>query len=48
MCTEVAKWFRPGGRLSVQQVIDIYSQMVTEGLLLVREPAEKLGESVHT
>jgi AcrR family transcriptional regulator len=47
MCTEVAKWFRPGGRLSVQQVIDIYSQMVTEGLLLVREPAEKLGESVH-
>ncbi len=48
MCTEVAKWFRPGGRLSVQQVIDIYSQMVTEGLLLAREPAEKLEESVHT
>jgi AcrR family transcriptional regulator len=48
MCTEVAKWFRPAGRLSVQQVIDIYSQMVTEGLLLAQEPAEKQGESVHT
>jgi AcrR family transcriptional regulator len=48
MCTEVAKWFRPAGRLSVQQVIDMYSQMVTEGLLLAQEPAEKQGESVHT
>jgi AcrR family transcriptional regulator len=48
MCTEVASWFRPSGRLSVQQVIDIYAQMVTEGLLLVKEPAEKQGESVHT
>lgn len=48
MCTEVAKWFRPAGRLSVQQVIDIYSQMITEGLLLTQEPAEKQGESVHT
>ena len=48
MCTEVAKWFRPGGRLSVQQVIDIYSQMVTEGMLLARVPAQTPGESVHT
>ncbi len=48
MCTEVAKWFRPGGRLSVQEVIDIYSQMITEGLLLARDPAERPGESVHT
>ncbi len=48
MCTEVAAWFRPSGRLTVQQVIDIYSQMVTEGLLLVKEPAEKIGESVRT
>ncbi len=48
MCTEVAKWFRPAGRLSVQQVIDIYSRMITEGLLLAQEPAEKQGESVHT
>lgn len=48
MCTEVAAWFRPNGRLSVQQVIDIYTQMITEGLLLAKEPAEKPGESVHT
>ena len=48
MCTEVATWFRPSGRLSVQQVIDIYAQMVTEGLLLVKESAEMPGESVHT
>ncbi|HEV2580401.1 MAG TPA: TetR/AcrR family transcriptional regulator [Ktedonobacteraceae bacterium] len=34
MCTEVATWFRPEGRLSVQQVIDIYTDMITEGLLL--------------
>ncbi len=33
MCTEVASWFRPQGRLSVQQVIDIYSQLITDGLL---------------
>jgi AcrR family transcriptional regulator len=33
MCTEVATWFRPGGRLTVQQVIDIYCQMITQGLL---------------
>lgn len=48
MCTEVAKWFRPNGRLTVQQVIDIYSQMVTQGLLLAQATAEKRGESVHT
>ena len=34
MCTQVATWFRPGGRLSVQQVTEIYSRMITEGLLL--------------
>jgi len=33
MCTEVATWFRPSGRLSVQQVINLYSQMITQGLL---------------
>ena len=48
MCTEVAKWFRPAGRLSVQQVIEIYCQMVTDGLLLTKDLAEKQGESVHT
>lgn len=35
MCTEVSTWFRSGGRLSVQQVIDMYSQMITQGLLIV-------------
>ncbi|GCE28626.1 TetR family transcriptional regulator [Dictyobacter alpinus] len=34
MCTEVATWFRPNGRLSVQQVNTIYRQFITEGLLL--------------
>ncbi len=33
MCTEVATWFRPGGRLSVLQVIEIYRQIIIEGLL---------------
>lgn len=44
MCTEVDTWFRPEGRLSVQQVIDMYTRMITEGLLteeaLVRMPEE--------
>jgi AcrR family transcriptional regulator len=37
MCTQVASWFRPDGRLSVQQVIAIYRQLITEGLLLAPE-----------
>lgn len=37
MCTAVATWFHPNGRLSVQQVIDIYTQIITQGL--VREPS---------
>ena len=45
MCTEVAVWFRPDGRLSVQQVIDMYSQLITQGLLATA--AQKPGESVH-
>jgi AcrR family transcriptional regulator len=36
MCTEVATWFRPDGRLSVQQVIDLYTRMITDGLLLTK------------
>jgi Transcriptional regulator len=34
MCTEVATWFHPEGRLSVQQVISMYCQLIAEGLLL--------------
>jgi AcrR family transcriptional regulator len=33
MCTEVATWFRSNGRLSVQQVIAIYLQIILQGLL---------------
>jgi AcrR family transcriptional regulator len=48
MCTEVATWFRPDGRLSVQQVIDIYSQMITEGLLVSKAAAGTQGGSART
>ena len=48
MCTEVATWFRPEGRLSVQQVIDIYTQMITEGLLVAKAAAETPGGSART
>jgi len=47
MCTEVAQWFRPGGRLTVQQVIEIYFQMITRGLLSVKDRAETAEESAH-
>lgn len=40
MCTQVASWFRPDGRLSVQQVIAIYRQLITKGLLLAPESQE--------
>lgn len=33
MCTEVATWFRSDGRLSTQQVILLYCQLITDGLL---------------
>ncbi len=48
MCTEVATWFRPDGRLTVQQVIDMYSAMITQGLLIAHTSAQKPEESVHT
>ena len=47
MCTEVATWFRPDGRLSVQQVIDLYTQLITDGLL-VAKAAEMPEESART
>jgi len=40
MCTEVSTWFRPDGRLSVQQVIDLYSQMIAQGVLLQPSSAQ--------
>lgn len=33
MCTALATWFHPGGRLTVQQVTSIYLQTITHGLL---------------
>ncbi len=48
MCTEVATWFRADGRLTVHQVIDIYSQMITEGLLPQPEPVQAVEESTHS
>lgn len=33
MCTEVANWFRPDGRLTVQQVIEMYGEMISRGVL---------------
>jgi len=47
MCTEVSTWFRPSGRLSVQQVIEIYHQMITQGLLAVPVHEQTPGESMH-
>ena len=48
MCTEVATWFRPDGRLTVQQVIDMYSSMTTQGLLIDHTPAQRPEESART
>jgi len=40
MCTEVAVWFRPDGRLSVQQVTLMYRELITQGLLLTPTPTQ--------
>ncbi len=33
MCTQVATWFRPDGRLTTPQVIALYREVATQGLL---------------
>ena len=48
MCTEVAQWFRSAGRLNVQQVVDMYYQMITDGLLMIKDHVDNRGESAHT
>lgn len=48
MCTEVASWFHSSGRLTVQQVIEIYSQFAAEGMLLHRAPSSSLQEPGRT
>jgi len=45
MCTQVASWFHADGRLSVQQVITIYRQLITEGLLLAPDGPHILKEA---
>jgi AcrR family transcriptional regulator len=45
MCTEVATWFRPDGRLTVQQVVDIYSEMISRGLLEGGNFTQQRGEA---
>jgi AcrR family transcriptional regulator len=40
MCTQVATWYRPDGRLSTQQVISMYSQFIIQGLLPIPTAAE--------
>ncbi len=44
MCTEVATWFRPDGRLTTQQVITLYRQLITQGLLV---PEYSQGERIE-
>ncbi len=41
MCTEVATWFRPDGRLSTQQVILLYCQLITDGLRWREQTTER-------
>ncbi|HEY0753364.1 MAG TPA: TetR/AcrR family transcriptional regulator [Ktedonobacteraceae bacterium] len=48
MCTEVAAWFRSPGRLTVQQIIDIYSQFIAQGLLTQDLSGQKPAESART
>lgn len=48
MCTEVAAWFRSPGRLTVQQVIDIYSQIIAQGLLLSPASGQTREGSMRT
>jgi AcrR family transcriptional regulator len=45
MCTEVGAWFRPQGRLSVQQVITIYRELVANGVVELEHPSSLEGIS---
>ena len=47
MCTEVAAWFRPNGRLTVQQVTNIYRQLILHGLLLEQDSTQKQEEAAQ-
>ena len=45
MCTEVGAWFRPGGRLSVQQVIAVYRELIANGVVALEHPSSLEGVS---
>jgi AcrR family transcriptional regulator len=47
MCTEVGAWFRPGGRLSVQQVIALYRELIAKGVVELERPSS-LEQISHT
>ncbi len=47
MCTEVAAWFRPDGRLTTQQVITLYRQIITQGLLTLEHIQEEQEHIPH-
>jgi TetR/AcrR family transcriptional regulator, cholesterol catabolism regulator len=36
MCAWVHQWYRPGGRLSAEQIADIFSEMTLDGLVVDR------------
>lgn len=44
MCTETSSWFRPQGRLTVQQVVDIYTRIVEQGLVISPTTPQRLEE----
>ena len=46
MLTGVCTWFKPSGRLSKEQVIEIYSDMVLKGLAWT--PAQSGGRRPQT
>ena len=39
MCAWVHQWYRPGGRLSAEQIADIFSAMALDGLLAKPRPS---------
>jgi AcrR family transcriptional regulator len=46
MCTGVAVWYRPGGRLPLETVADIYTDLFLRGALAAGESASVLDESL--
>lgn len=47
MCTQTSSWFRPDGRLTVEQVVDIYTRIVEDGLVIAPATPRMPEESEH-